>query len=56
MTLRWLTPYRNDVTRLKEILIATPSGSSVPLGTLAEVKLEEGPALVYREANHRYLR
>jgi cobalt-zinc-cadmium resistance protein CzcA len=55
MTVRWLAPYRNDVTRLKEILIATPGGASVPLGTLAEVKLEEGPALVYREANHRYV-
>jgi cobalt-zinc-cadmium resistance protein CzcA len=55
MTVRWLAPYRNDVTRLKEILITSPSGSSVPLGTLAEVKLEEGPALVYREANHRYV-
>jgi cobalt-zinc-cadmium resistance protein CzcA len=55
MTVRWLAPYRNDVSRLKEILIATPGGAQVPLGTLAEVKLEEGPALVYREANHRYV-
>ncbi len=55
LTVRWLAPYRNDVTRLKEILIATPNGGQVPLGTLAEVKLEEGAALVYREANHRYV-
>ena len=55
MTVRWLAPFRNDVSRLKEILIAAPSGTQVPLGTLAEVKLDEGPALVYREANHRYV-
>jgi cobalt-zinc-cadmium resistance protein CzcA len=55
MTVRWLAPYRNDVSRLREILIAAPNGAQVPLGTLAEVKLDEGPALVYREANHRYV-
>jgi cobalt-zinc-cadmium resistance protein CzcA len=55
LTVRWLAPYRNDVSRLKELLIATPAGPQVPLGTIADIKLNEGPALVYREANHRYV-
>ncbi len=55
MTVRWLAPYRNDVSRLKEILIATPGGMQVPLGAIADVHMDEGPALVYREANHRYV-
>ncbi len=55
LTVRWLPTYRTDLARLREIPIATPGGAQVPLGNLANVKLEDGPALIYREQNKRYV-
>jgi heavy metal efflux system protein len=55
LVVRWLAPYRGSVERIKEILIAAPDGSSVPLGQVAHVDQENGPSLIYREANQRYV-
>jgi cobalt-zinc-cadmium resistance protein CzcA len=55
LTIRWLGPYRNEVQRLKEILVTTPSGANVPLGQLGTITTEIGPAMVYRDHNQRYV-
>jgi cobalt-zinc-cadmium resistance protein CzcA len=55
LVVRWQEPYRNSVTRIEEILVATPDGGAVPLGQVAAVREEEGPASVFREDNHRYV-
>jgi cobalt-zinc-cadmium resistance protein CzcA len=46
---------RSDVARIREILVSTPDGGQVPLGQIASIREEQGPALVYREDNHRYV-
>jgi len=43
------------VRRIQEILVGTPDGGQVPLGQIAAIHEEEGPAAVYREDNHRYV-
>jgi cobalt-zinc-cadmium resistance protein CzcA len=55
LVVRWQEPYRNSVQRIQEILVATPDGGQVPLGQIAVVREEQGPATVYREDNHRYV-
>ena len=40
---------RTDVERLGDILVATPSGTHVPLGMLAEVKRKRGPNVIESE-------
>jgi cobalt-zinc-cadmium resistance protein CzcA len=45
--------FRSDAERLKSIPIATPSGESVPLGTLATVTRVSGPTTVQREWGRR---
>jgi len=55
LVVRWQEPYRNDVRRIQEILVGTPDGGQVPLGQIAAIREEEGPAAVYREDNHRYV-
>ena len=55
LVVRWQEPYRDTVRRIQEILIGTPEGGQVPLGQVAAVREEEGPASVYREDNHRYV-
>jgi cobalt-zinc-cadmium resistance protein CzcA len=55
LVVRWREEYRDSVRRIQEILVATPDGGQVPLGQIAAVREEEGPAVVYREDNHRYV-
>ncbi|HVZ86093.1 MAG TPA: CusA/CzcA family heavy metal efflux RND transporter [Polyangia bacterium] len=54
LTVRWAAPFRKDIQRIRDILVATPDGAQIPLGQIAEVVEEEGPSLVYREDNRRY--
>jgi cobalt-zinc-cadmium resistance protein CzcA len=55
LVVRWQEPYRDSVRRIQEILVGTPDGADVPLGQIATIREEEGPASVYREDNHRYV-
>jgi cobalt-zinc-cadmium resistance protein CzcA len=54
LTVRWAEPYRGSVDAIRRINVAAPDGSLVPLGQLAEITKEEGPALIYREDGSRY--
>ncbi len=54
LTVRWAPPYRKDLGTIRSILIPTPDGAQVPLGQLAQIVEEDGPALIYREDNRRY--
>jgi len=43
INVRYPRELRDDPQRLREILVATPSGLQVPLGQLAEVDIHQGP-------------
>ena len=44
---------RNDVEPIRNILIASPQGALIPLGQLAKVEVQEGPAQISREMAQR---
>ena len=44
---------RNDVEPIRNILIAAPRGALIPLGQIARVNVEEGPAQISREMAQR---
>ena len=50
-------PYvdRMDEARIREIAIPTPKGQSLPLHSLASVKVEIGNSSIFREGNARYM-
>jgi cobalt-zinc-cadmium resistance protein CzcA len=54
LTVRWLEPYRTSIEALREINVPTADSGSVPLGQIAKVELEDGPAVIYREDGWRY--
>jgi heavy metal efflux system protein len=54
LTVRWLEPYRNSIESIREITVSTPDGSNIPLGQIAEINIEDGPSVVYREDGMRY--
>ena len=53
VVVRYAAESRGSVAALQGILVPTPSGARVPLGSLASVSLEEGPAQVSREQGSR---
>ena len=55
VAVRYLEPFRKDLPRLREIRVATPDGQDVPLGQIAKITEEDGPAFIYREDHHRYV-
>jgi len=53
LVVRYPEDRRNSIDNLKELLIDTPAGYRLPLGQLARIDLEEGPAQISREAGFR---
>lgn len=48
--LRYPRELRDDLSRLRRILLATPLGAQVPLGQLAEIQLLQGPSMIRNES------
>ena len=55
LTVRWLEPYRNSLEAIREITVSTPEGGLVPLGQIAKISQEDGPAVIFREDGRRYV-
>jgi cobalt-zinc-cadmium resistance protein CzcA len=54
LTVRWMAHHRDSIDAIRRILVSAPDGSQIPLGQLATITKEEGPALIYREDGSRY--
>jgi len=55
LQVRFAPSWRRDLERLREIKIADPKGRNIPLSQLTELSLEEGPAMITRDAIQRRL-
>jgi cobalt-zinc-cadmium resistance protein CzcA len=55
LTVRWRPEDRKDLASMRDIPVPTPDGTTVPLGLVAQVTEEEGPSLIYREDQQRYV-
>jgi cobalt-zinc-cadmium resistance protein CzcA len=55
LTVRWQEAYRTSLEAIREITVATPDGSNIPLGQIATIEPQEGPAIIYREDGTRYV-
>jgi cobalt-zinc-cadmium resistance protein CzcA len=54
LTVRWKPEYRTSLEAIREITVASPDGTLIPLGQIADIKTTEGPAMIYREDLVRY--
>ncbi len=54
LTVRWHEKYRSTIESIREIMVTTPSGASVPLGQISTITTENGPSVIYREDGSRY--
>ncbi len=55
VTLRIDRAFRDAVDDVAELLIPVPSGTTIPLGAIAEVEVKQGAARVTREGGGRYV-
>jgi cobalt-zinc-cadmium resistance protein CzcA len=55
LVVRMPEQYRSNAAEIRKLLIATPDGNYLPLDQFCEIKEESGAALIYREANARYI-
>jgi cobalt-zinc-cadmium resistance protein CzcA len=55
LTVRWAPQFRKDLASVRDLPVPTPDGASVPLGEVAKIVEEEGPSLIYREDQQRYV-
>lgn len=53
--LRFEEEYRNDETKIGEILIPGMDGKKVPLNEIATISYLTGPTFIYREGSSRYI-
>jgi Cu(I)/Ag(I) efflux system membrane protein CusA/SilA len=56
LNVRFAGAWREDVPQLKTLLIATPRGPQVPLGQLANIRIESGPPMILSEDARQDLR
>ena len=49
VNLRYPQELRDDIDKLRQTLVSTPSGAQVPLGQLAEIDLHKGPPMIKSE-------
>jgi cobalt-zinc-cadmium resistance protein CzcA len=52
---RYLPKYRNTEEAIENIRLLSPSGERVSLAQLCRIRMTDGPSVLYREANARYV-
>jgi Cu(I)/Ag(I) efflux system membrane protein CusA/SilA len=53
INLRYPQEWRNSPERLRDLPVVTPSGAHIPLGTLAEIDIVDGPSMIRSENARR---
>jgi cobalt-zinc-cadmium resistance protein CzcA len=55
LVVRLQPQFRGTPEQIANILVATPSGSQVPIREVADVQIANGAAFIYRQDNSRYI-
>lgn len=55
VTVRYQEPFRSTIEQITAIRIVTPNGDRVSIGQIADVKIQDGASMIYREGNSRYI-
>jgi copper/silver efflux system protein len=49
VNVRYARDYRDDIDKLKRVLVPTSTGAQIPLSELADIHLSEGPSMIRNE-------
>src|SRR5262249_62246953 len=50
VNVRYAREFRDDLPRLRRVLVPTASGAQIPLAQLADIRMVEGPAMIRNES------
>jgi copper/silver efflux system protein len=50
VNVRYARDFRDDLPRLRRVLVPTASGAQIPLAQLADIRMVEGPAMIRNES------
>ncbi len=53
INIRYARDLRNDPSDIQQILVPTPAGAQIPLGEIAELKINPGPPMIKSENSRR---
>ena len=53
--LRYSPEFRQSEKEISKLLVPSTNGSKIPMREIADIKLQTGPAFVYREGNLRFI-
>ena len=53
INVRYARDLRGDPSSIKQVLVPTPSGAQIPLGLVADIKIEPGPPMIKSENSRR---
>lgn len=53
--LRYSPEFRQSEEQIAKLLVPCTNGSKIPMSEIADIKLQTGPAFVYREGNLRFI-
>ena len=56
INVRYARDYRDDPESIKQVLVSTATGQQIPLGQLAEIRVEPGPPMIKSENSRRSAR
>ena len=54
LVVRWMAPYRSGLEAIREITVTALDGETIPIGQISDIRVEDGPSVVYREDGQRY--
>lgn len=49
INIRYARDYRSDIDALKHVLVATPNGTQIPMGEIADIEMLSGPSMMRNE-------
>jgi cobalt-zinc-cadmium resistance protein CzcA len=55
IVVRYQPHYREQMSELRRVAVVTAEGFRIPLEELADIKIEDGASLIYRQANSRFI-
>lgn len=55
ITVRYQEPFRSTIGDIAAIRVLAPTGERVAIGQVADVRVQDGASMVYREGNRRYI-
>jgi heavy metal efflux system protein len=55
IVVRYQPQYRASIDQIRRIMVLTPDGYRIPLEELADIKIDDGASMIYRQSNSRFI-